>query len=268
MCSPSEVTTSRSSSLARSGAATAELNERLDLGVQNLDLLGQALSFATLQRRSDHPDVRQNERLEYLGDSVVALVVATDLYARFPDLPEGDLTCLRAALVCAPTLGAWAREIGLDRFVTVADEELAEAGGRNIEKLLASVFEAVVAVVYLERGPEGVGELVRPLLDEWAPRLAQSGRGPKNVLQELTQAGGGPTPHYRVVGEAGPSHAREFTVEVDVGGTVLGTGTGYSKQRAEKAAAEAAIAALRERRPAKRPRVGRAKKRMPAKRAR
>lgn len=211
-----------------------------------------------MRRRSDHPDVRENERLEFLGDSVVALAVSSDLFERFPDLPEGDLTWLRAALVCAPTLGAWAREMRLDEVLGVAEEGAGQPGGRNLDRLLASVFEAVVAVVYLERGLEAVRDLLRPFIDGSAPRLAEAGRGPKNRLQELTQVDGGPTPLYRVVDETGPPHARLFTVEVDLSGRVIGTGTGHTKQLAEKAAAEAAIAALQQPRTGARARSRRA----------
>jgi len=202
-----------------------------------------------MQRRSDHPDARAQERLEFLGDSVIALAVSSDVFERFPDRPEGDLTWLRAALVCAPTLGAWARSMGLQSLLDITNESAGQPGGRNLDKLLASVFEAVVAVVFIEHGLEAVRDLLRPFLDDWAPRLAESSRGPKNVLQELTQADGGPTPRYRVVDETGPPHARIFTVEVDVGDRVIGTGTGNSKQLAEKAAAEAAIASLQAPRP-------------------
>jgi len=238
----------------------------LDLRLSNPHRLRQAFSYPTMHRRSDHPDVLENERLEYLGDSVIGLATSTYLYDRYPDLPEGDLTSLRAALVCAPTLSAWARRLRLDQFLDLEPSSAAVPGGRNLERLLASIFEAVIGVLYLDRGINAVRELLQPLLDTWAPRLVEAGRGPKNRLQELTRVGGGAAPAYRVVDESGPAHARHFTVEVLLGGEVMGTGAGHSKQQAEKRAAEAAIqlllgSATRSRKPSQRMKARRPSKR-------
>lgn len=240
-------TTSASSSPASAhDRALAELNEATGLHLRDPHLLRAAVAYPTSARDSDHPDVRQNERLEFLGDSVIGTATADYLFRTFPDLPEGDLTSMRSALVSASTQSAWARHLRLERWLGF-DSSPTQPGERNVERLLAMLFEALMGALYLEQGPEGVARFLQPLLDRWAQELPDRGRGPKNRLQELSQEHGGPTPVYRLVEQMGPPHARLYRVEVMVSDDVLGAGVGRSKRAAETAAAEQAIGVLEDR---------------------
>jgi len=195
---------------------------------------------------NEQPDLApcSNERLEFLGDAVLGLVTAEYLYHRFPEYQEGDLTTLRAALVCGETLAQFARRINLGQFLYLSKGEEA-AGGRDREANLACAFEALVGAIYLDQGlPVARSFIQRFIEPEIGERMVPVvNKDPKSRLQELVQGEYQRTPRYRTVAEEGPDHAKCFTVEVMMGDRVLGRGTGRSKQAAERAAAEAALAA-------------------------
>jgi ribonuclease III len=181
-----------------------------------------------------------NERLEFLGDAVLGLVVTDIAFARFPDLPEGELAKLRAATVNMLTLADVARDLNLgDEILLGKGEEL--SGGRDKTSILADAMEAVLGAVYLDRGLGAASELIERLF--W-PRMAAYARGEgdrdfKTVLQELAAQDVGTIPQYRVV-EEGPDHAKEFTATVFIGGQAYGSGEGRSKKEAEQGAAREA----------------------------
>lgn len=209
------------------------------------ELLRQALVHSSYLHEHPRFSLPSNERLEFLGDALLGLVVAEHLFARFPLRPEGDLTRLRAALVAGESLAQVAEGLGLGHYLSLGKGE-EQTGGRSRPANLAGVFEALLGAVFLDRGYRAAKALalrsLRPQL-----RAASAGEPPrddKSLLQELSQARYKMAPSYRTVEAAGPNHARNFTVEVCLGAQVLAQGSGSSKRRAEQAAARAALAAL------------------------
>ena len=173
--------------------------------------------------------VSSNERLEFLGDAVLGLVTADYLYHKHPDLPEGDLTRMRAALVCEESLYEVAQRLGLGSELRLGKGEEA-GGGRQRPSILADATESVFAAVYLDGGMEAARALIH--------------RDYKTELQELVQRRSNQTLHYEMIGATGPDHARQFTCAVLLNGETAGTGTGRSKKEAEQSAAKAALRAL------------------------
>ncbi|MEJ8302505.1 ribonuclease III [Saccharibacillus sacchari] len=217
------------------------------LGVQFADkpLLKQAFTHASYvneHRFSQHHD---NERLEFLGDAVLELTVSEFLYNRFPGRPEGELTKLRAAIVCEPSLVKFAEALNFGAYVLLGKgEEL--TGGRSRPALLADVFESFVGALYLDQGLESVrGFLDRNVFPQvaWDGKLQMSDF--KTELQELTQHHNLGVLEYRIVEERGPAHEREFVSEVYMGERSLGRGNGRSKKEAEQQAAAAALETLK-----------------------
>jgi ribonuclease-3 len=184
------------------------------------------------------------ERLEFLGDAVLGALTARWLWERVPD-GEGELSKLKAHLVSGPRLATYARRLDLGRHLRLGVGE-ERSGGREKESLLADVFEAVLAALYLDGGIEAARRLVEPFLEEMLRSYDGEGFGkdPKTVLQETLQARGMELPEYRLVEESGPDHAKTFRVAVWVGRRSLAQGAGTSKKRAEQAAAESALEVL------------------------
>lgn len=196
---------------------------------------------------NEHPSagLRANERLEFLGDAVIAVVISDALCDRHPDEDEGQLTARRAALVSTDALARFARRIGLGPQLLVG-EGADRAGARERRSVLASAFEAVVAAIYLDRG---LSEARDWLLAVAAPELADPADAaafiaPKGRLQTLAQATVGHPPEYRLVALEGPDHARHFVIEVLLGGDVVGRGEGSSRRAAETRAARQALERL------------------------
>lgn len=186
-----------------------------------------------------------NERLEFLGDAVLGMVIADALMGRHPDLPEGELSRLRASMVNARSLAEVAESLHLGAALRLGRGEM-RSGGRRKLSLLADAYEAMVGAVYLDRGLEAAREQI---LSDFDSRLARSvplldDRDFKTRVQEILQRDRGLTPTYVVVDTRGPDHDREFEVELQVEGQILGTGTGRSKKRAERAAAREAYLAM------------------------
>jgi ribonuclease-3 len=184
--------------------------------------------------------VPHNERLEFLGDSVLGLAVTEKLYRENPDLPEGSLAKMRASVVSTVALAVVARGIELGRYVRLGrGEEL--TGGRDKASILADTTEAIFGAVFLDSGPEVAKDLVLRLITPLIGQIDRFGAtmDPKTSLQEAAAALGGPAPHY-VISSSGPDHARTFVARVSVGDLVSAEGTGSSKKHAEMAAALAA----------------------------
>ena len=205
-------------------------------------LLERALTHRSYLNEHLELALDDNERLEFLGDAVLDFVTGAWLYNRFPEMREGRLTSLRAALVKTDALAALALRIGLDEHLRLGKGE-AESGGRGRISLLADAFEAVLGALYLDQGLGAVREFLERLLPEEVERILaeESDRDAKSMLQEWSQAEYGITPRYRTVSEEGPDHAKSFTVEVRVGDRVVGRGEGLSKQLAAQAAASDAL---------------------------
>ncbi|MCZ2113266.1 MAG: ribonuclease III [Anaerolineae bacterium] len=220
-----------------------ELGERLGMEFRDYSLLSRALTHRSYVNENPGTLLEDNERLEYLGDSVIDFVVAGYLYHRFPEMDEGELTTLRAALVRAETLAQFARQIDLGRFLRLGYGE-EESGGRERTPLLCATFEAVTGAIYLDQGlvtaQPFIEQFVGPMLEQ-----IQAGalhKDAKSEFQVWAQARFNMTPHYQVIGSEGPDHDKTFTVRVLVGDESWGEGQGRSKQMAAQAAAAEALA--------------------------
>lgn len=217
-------------------------SENLGVTFRDVSLLSRALTHRSYLNENPGSVLEDNERLEFLGDAVIDFVVAGFLYHRFPEMDEGDLTALRAALVRAESLAGFARQIDLGRYLRLGLGE-EENGGRERTPLLCATFEAVAGAIYLDHGLEQarafIEPLIRPALEQI--RAEELYKDAKSEFQVWAQARYNVTPHYRVSGSEGPDHARTFTVQVLVGPEVWGEGRGRSKQVAAQAAAAEAI---------------------------
>lgn len=214
---------------------------------KNKTLLENALQHSSYANEHRGGGMRSNERLEFLGDAVLGVVTADYLFRKHPDLPEGDLTRLRAALVCEDSLHEVAQSLELGRHLKLGRGE-EQGGGRRRPSILADATESVFAAVYLDGGMEAASELIhRVLLDKGREEAVEERRRDfKTELQELVQRKSGSTLGYRLVGSTGPDHAKVFEAAVLLNGEVFSTGTGHSKKEAEQAAAGAALEKLQQ----------------------
>jgi ribonuclease-3 len=219
-----------------------QLQDHLNLNFISEDLLKQALTHRSYINEHGETDVGDNERLEFLGDAVLDFLVGDMLYQRYPDMPEGQLTRLRAALVRTESLAGVSRQLGLGAFMWMGKGEEG-SGGRERLTNLCAVFEALVGALYLDQGLDTVRAFVTGHLDELLKQvLAESlDKDARSLLQEWSQAERSLTPAYRTVSATGPDHQKEFIVEVLIGDEVAGSGSGRSKQAAAQAAARDAL---------------------------
>ena len=222
-----------------------ELEKKLNYTFRDRKLLSEALSHSSYANEHRSAGLKSNERLEFLGDSVLGFVTAEFLFAQHPDLPEGDLTRIRAALVCEQSLFEVAQKLDLGRYLKLGRGEEA-GGGRKRTSILADATEAVFAAVYLDGGIGAASALIhRVLLDAEREEVVEERRREyKTALQELVQRTPGRTITYQLVEETGPDHCRVFGMEVAVDGQAAGRGEGRSKKEAEQAAARAALEAM------------------------
>ena len=222
-----------------------ELEKKLNYTFRDPALLSEALSHSSYANEHRAAHLNSNERLEFLGDSVLGFVTAEFLFLQHPDLPEGDLTRIRAALVCEQSLYEVARKLELGKYLKLGRGEEA-GGGRERTSILADATEAVFAAVYLDGGIGAASQLIhRVLLDaEKEEAVEERRKDYKTALQELIQRTPGRTITYQLVEETGPDHCRVFVMEVSVDGQVSGRGEGRSKKEAEQAAAKAALKLL------------------------
>lgn len=218
------------------------LEARLDVDLTDYALLSRALTHRSYLNENPDEAAQDNERLEFLGDAVLDFIVGAYLYQRFPEMDEGGLTTLRAALVRTETLAGFASLLGIGTCLRLGVGE-AESGGRERLPTLCAAFEAVVGAVYLDRGLEAVYPLVERLIEPALEQImAQSlHKDAKSEFQVWAQGEYNITPHYRVINAEGPDHAKTFTVEVLIEEDVWGVGQGSSKQTAAQAAAEMAL---------------------------
>ncbi len=221
------------------------LEQRIGLPFIDGGLLQQALTHPSFL--NEHPELipLSNQRLEFLGDAVLGMSIAQELFERFPQLPEGDLTKLRSYLVNGSTLAKAARRLGVGEHLRLGRGEETTGGGDR-ESNLAAVLEAIVGAVFLERGYQQARELSLALLDEEISDILKREvpQDPKSQLQELLQGRGESPPVYRIKAMDGPDHHRLFTVEVLGGSTVMGTGQGGRKLEAEQESAREALRLL------------------------
>ncbi len=216
------------------------LEEALGIHFQNPVLLSLALTHRSYIYETPGEGQSSNERLEFLGDSILAFISSDFLYRTFPNLNEGELTNVRAVLVRTETLANFAREINLGNFLLMGKGEQSTGGGQRV---LASAFEALLGAIFLDQGIAVVQQFLLPRLEPMAHHIVKKRlfKDNKSLFQELAQAHVGITPSYRLVSQEGPSHNRVFTVEVLLGEQVVGQGHGRNKQTAEQEAAHAAL---------------------------
>jgi ribonuclease-3 len=228
-------------------ASALDLAERLNLSLADPALLSRALVHSSYT--NEHPDeaAASNERLEFLGDSVLSLLISEVVYARHPDEPEGLLTARRAAIVSTRGLARVAQRLDLGDAIVVG-QGAERTGERRRSSVLAGAFEAIVAAVYLDGGLDAARRFVlaavQPELE--AVLSPDALKAPKSRLQERSFAASGRPPSYRIVSAEGPDHDRHFVVEVSVGDQVMGRGEGRSRREAETEAALVALLGLAE----------------------
>jgi ribonuclease-3 len=218
-----------------------ELIKRLDLRLTDVLLLTRALTHRSYL--NEHPEaIEDNERLEFLGDAVLDFVVGAWLYNRYPEMPEGDLTRMRSALVHTEQLAEFAKQIGLGHAMRLGRGEF-QAGGSTRPGLLCDTFEAVVGAIYLNTDIDGVLRFITPFLEEASEDILinHKDEDPKSKLQEWSQAHGFQTPQYVTCNSSGPDHSKVFEVEVVIDGKIVAKGNGHSKQAATKNAAQNAL---------------------------
>lgn len=218
------------------------LEEKLGYTFQNRALLENALTHSSCANES-RGKLQSNERLEFLGDSILGMVVADHLYRNHPDLPEGVLTRTRAALVCEDSLVVVAEELGLGQYLRLGKGEEA-GGGRNRPSIRADAVEAILAAVYLDGGIGSARKIIQKYILSREVAGLTKPRDYKTALQELVQRESGQVLAYRLTGEEGPDHNKRFFVEVTLNGKSVGQGSGRSKKEAEQMAAKAAIEVL------------------------
>ena len=215
-----------------------ELQQKLGYEFKDETLLLRALSHSSYVNEN-HCAGGSNERLEFLGDSVLGFITAENFFKNYTDFPEGELTKLRAAMVCEKSLAGFAREIELGKYLMLGKGEMI-TGGRERPSIQADAFEAVIAAIYLDGGMEPARKFVLTYIDE-AIRRHQSVRDYKTMLQEVVQRNPGEIIEYVLVGETGPDHDKRFEVEVHLNSNVIDKGVGKSKKRAEQEAAREAL---------------------------
>lgn len=220
---------------------TASLEKKLGLTFKDKNWLVEALTHRSFLNENAK-FTQSNERLEFLGDSVLSLLTSDQLFRLFPDFPEGQLTSLRSNLVRAKTLAAIAKKLELGHYLLVSRGE-EKSGGRTNETLLANLFEAVLGAIYLDQGLDVANAFLAKHLFPLIPTISQETASfdSKSRLQELTQQQTQTSPQYRVLAESGPDHAKTFTVGVYLHGKLLAEGVGKSKQEAEQDAARLAL---------------------------
>ena len=217
----------------------SELENRIHYTFKNKKLLHEALSHSSYANEGKR--TRSNERLEFLGDSVLSIIVAKHLFTHYTHLPEGELTKLRASLVCEKSLHEFACDFGLGEFLLLGKgEEL--TGGRERPSIIADAFEALLAAIYLDGGMEQARKFVLQFIPEHLnPKQAKGLNDYKTTLQEIIQQNPEERVRYVLVEESGPDHDKTFTFEVHLNSNVIGKGSGHSKKQAEQNAAKEAL---------------------------
>jgi len=223
-----------------------KLQSRINLQFESEDLLKEALTHRSYINENPSWPFKNNERLEFLGDAVLELVITEELFKHLPKKEEGELTMHRAALVNAKMLGKIARNIGLDEEVLVSKGETKEILNGNGETILADGIEALIGALYLDGGYDAAQKFIRTFILQELDSVIKAGvKDAKSLIQEMVQSEHGFTPTYRVIEESGPAHQKVFKVGLYVGEELRSSGTGNSKQNAELVAAEKLVSKLK-----------------------
>ena len=220
-----------------------DLETAIGYRFQNITLLQNALTHSSYANEYWHDSLKSNERLEFLGDSILGMVVAEYLYRNFPDRPEGDLTRMRADMVCERSLALIAERIDLGAHLLLGNGE-ETGGGRQRDSILADAVESIIAACFLDGGMEPARTFIDTFVLTDVPVRKLRNADYKTALQELVQQKKNQVLAYALVEESGPDHDKHFVVQVSLNGTVVGIGEGRSKKKAEQDAAHAAIAHL------------------------
>ena len=220
-----------------------DLETAIGYRFHNISLLQNALTHSSYANERWHNSLLSNERLEFLGDSILGMLVAEYLYRNFPNRTEGELTRMRADMVCEKTLAAAANRIGLGEHLLLGHGE-EQGGGRSRDSILADAMESVIAASFLDGGLVAALGIVQKFILVEVPVTKLHNADYKTALQELVQQKKNQVLSYTLVGQSGPDHDKQFDVEVSLNGTVVGKGCGSSKKRAEQMAARSAIEKL------------------------
>ena len=220
-----------------------DLENAIGYRFDNISLLQNALAHSSYANERWHNSLMSNERLEFLGDSVLGMLVAEHLYRNFPDRPEGELTRMRADMVCETSLAVIADRIGLGSHLLLGHGE-EQGGGRNRASILADAVESVIAACFLDGGMDAAKAFVDRFVLSNVPVKQMTNKDYKTALQELVQQKKNQLLTYDLVGESGPDHNKQFRVQVSLNGEPVGQGEGSSKKRAEQDAARAAVESL------------------------
>ncbi|MDP3955338.1 MAG: ribonuclease III [bacterium] len=218
------------------------LEEKLGLKFQNKDLLTQAFAHRSYLNENSDFNLDHNERMEFLGDAVLELIVSENLYKKYTEKPEGELTNWRAALVNAKMLALIAEEIGLNDFLLLSRGETKELGKARAY-ILANTMEALIGAIYLDSGYKQAQDFIERYLIKKLPNIIENKlyRDAKSQFQEEAQDRAGITPVYNVIEESGPDHKKNFMVGVFLSDEMIAKGQGFSKQEAEEEAAKEAL---------------------------
>jgi len=217
-----------------------DLEAAMGYRFRDITLVQNALTHSSYANEHWHDSLMSNERLEFLGDSVLGMVVAEYLYKTFPDRPEGELTRMRADMVCEQALSEVANRLELGKHMLLGHGE-EQSGGRNRASILADAVESVIAATFLDGGMEAAKRFIAQFVLCDVPVMRLHNADYKTMLQELVQQKKNQVLSYALVGESGPDHDKRFTVAVSLNGEQIGQGTGSSKKRAEQEAACAAV---------------------------
>jgi ribonuclease-3 len=221
-----------------------DLENAIGYRFSNITLLQNALTHSSYANERWHDGLRSNERLEFLGDSVLGMVVAEYLYQTFPGRPEGELTRMRADMVCETSLAEVAAKLDLGKHLLLGHGE-EQGGGRNRASTLADAVESIIAASFLDGGMAAAEGIIRRFILCNVPTGKLHNTDHKTALQELVQQKKNQVLTYTLVGESGPDHDKQFFVEVTLNGQLIGKGSGSSKKRAEQDAARSAIESLK-----------------------
>lgn len=222
-----------------------EFQNIIGVDFDNIDLLDNALTHTSYANQYNLTYNHHNERLEFLGDAVLSIVVSEYLYKKYKNKPEGKLTKIRAGVVCESSLAEVARRLGVNQYLRIGKgEEL--SGGREKDSLIADACEAIIAAIYLDKGIEIAREFI---INNLSTKIEATGKGKsyndyKTRLQEYIQKGTVAVIKYMVVSESGPDHDKRFETEVNINEKCYGRGSGKSKKEAEQNAAKAALSSL------------------------
>ena len=217
-----------------------DLEAAIGYRFKNITLLQNALTHSSSANERWHHSLLSNERLEFLGDSILGMTVAEYLYRNFPDRPEGDLTRMRADMVCEKALAKVAARIELGKHLMLGNGE-EQGGGRKRDSILADAVESVIAACFLDGGMEAARQFIDRFVLVEVPVKKLHNADYKTALQELVQQKKNQVLSYALIGESGPDHDKRFDVEVKLNGVTVGTGSGSSKKRAEQDAARCAL---------------------------